>query len=104
MAINSNCRGNQERSAGSSNIIKSSSDDASGTLFKLLFEEIVEGARCGRIKPFACICIPTSLSITTGGVKKVMTLFLKSYKHSDEIKRVSLTFGTDNPIVVELTR
>jgi len=83
-------------------------DDTSVELFKPLFEDLFEGARYERINPFACIRIVKLRPITIGGVKRLRALFSKRYKTADNknpdgICSLRLAFGTDTPLVVELT-
>ncbi len=81
----------------------SCSDHDTVEMFKLLYEDLFENARYERINPFACIRIVNIRPINAGGVMRLISLFSKGYKHVDDICPTGLAFGTDTPLVVELT-
>ncbi len=71
--------------------------------FKPLFQELFDGARYDRINPFSCIRLTKIRPVTSGGVKRLKSLFLEDNTTSDDVCGTGLTFGTNSPIVVELS-
>ena len=80
-----------------------SQEDGTLEMFRPLFADMFEGAQYRRINPFACIRIVKIRPITNGGVMRLMALFSRGYNHPDDLCSVGLSFGTDTPMVVELT-